>query len=313
MAINTSMMLETIEEGLNEVFYDSFQPETLPDYAKIEDIFKTGSSKKHSEYDLENKGVGRYKTKDEEEDINEDNIKEKYKTTFTHVAYSNSVPISFEYMEDDLYNIVKDDVGDLGMAGRDTDYNNAFSIFRNAFSASYLGADGKALCATDHPRDFGTNLGNLVTGKLSASVLQDMIKRLSEQRTHAGTFSPNMPDTLLVTPYLYPLAVQLTEAKLIPGSANNDPNVFSAKYGIKVKQSPYLGTVAGGSDHYFFLLGKRHKIKKFTRKDIMTWMTPWQQSRKMHTYYNAYFRNSYGWSSPIGIIGSNGTTGSYPS
>ena len=135
---------------------------------------------------------------------------------------------------------------------------------------------------------------------------------LGEQRGHAGTSVPNMPDTLLVTPFLYPLAVTLTEAKLIPGSANNDPNVFSVKYGIKVKQSPYLGTAFGGNDHYFFLLGKRNKIKKFTRRDIMTWVTPWSQSRKMHTYYNAYFRNSYGWSSPIGIIGSNGTTGSYP-
>lgn len=313
MSINTSMMLETIEEGLNEVFFDSYQPETLPDYAKIEDIFKVGNSKKHSEYDLENKGVGRFPVKGEEADVYEDDIKEKYKTTYTHVAYANSVPVSFEYMDDDLYNIVKDDIGDLGMAGRDTDYNNAFSIFRNGFSSSYLGADGQPLFDTDHPRDFGSNLNNKLTAKLDTASLEAAIKMLAEQRTHAGTFVPNLPETLLVTPYLYPLAVRLTEAKLIPGSSNNDPNVFSAKYGIKVKQSPYVGSVAGGSDHYWFVIGKRHKIKKFIRRELMTWMTPWQQDRRMHSYYNAYFRNSYGWSAPTGVIGSDGTTGSYAS
>lgn len=312
MSVNTAVMTETIEEGLNEVFYDSFQPEVMPDYAKLEDVFKVKNSKKHSEYDLENKGVGRFPAKDEEGDINEDTIKEKYKTTYTHVAYSNSVPVSYEYMEDDLYDIVKDDIGDLGMAGRDTDYFNGFSVFRNAFSGAHLGSDGKSLCANDHPRDFGTALNNKVSGKLCKSVLESMIKMLAEQRGHAGTSAPNMPDTLLVAPFLYPLAVQLTEAKLIPGSGNNDPNVFSVKYGIKIKQSPYIGTAFGGNDDYFFLLGKRNKIKKFIRRDIMTWVTPWSQSRKMHTYFNAYFRNSYGWSSPIGIIGSEGTTGSYP-
>lgn len=297
--------------GLNEVFYDTYNPQTSPDTATVESVFKVEKSKKHDEFDLEMQGVGRYPAKGEEADINEDTIKEKYKTTYTHVAYSNSVPISYEYTDDDLYGIVKDDVGDLGMAGRDTDYFNAFGVYRNAFSGSYLGADGKALCATDHPRGAST-LNNLVTSKLSGPTLDAMIKALAEQKSMAGTMVPNMPDTLLVTPFLYPLAVRLTEAKLIPGSNNNDPNVFSVKYGIKVKQSPYLGTAGGGNDHYFFLLGTRHKIKKFVRKDVMTWLTPWNQSRKMFTYYNAYFRNSYGWSSPIGIVGSNGTTGSYP-
>ena len=306
-------MSETILEGLNEVFYDTFSPEMAPDTAKIEDVFKVEKSKKHDEFDLENQGVSRFTVKGEDSDLDEDTIKEKYKTQYTHVAYNKSVAVSYEYMEDDLYNIVKDDIGDLGMAGRDTDFFNAFSIYRNAFSSSFLGADGKSLCATDHPRGISGTMSNKFTAKLSGAILEEMIKALIEQKSLAGLSVPNLPDTLLVTPFLYPLAVRLTEAKLIPGSNNNDPNVFSVKYGIKVKQSVYIGAAQGGSDHSFFLLGARHKIKKYTRAPMMTWLTPWENSRKMHTYYNAYFRNSYGWSSPLGIVGSDGTTGSYPS
>lgn len=309
--LNNSIMLETIEEGLNEVFYDSYNAEMLPNMASIDEIFKRKGSKKHAEYDLELRGVGRFRTKGQEEDIFEDDVEEKYKTTFTHVSFSNSVPVSYEQLNDQLYGLIEDNIGELGDAARDTQYFNAFSIFRNAFSASYLGADGKALCATDHPRDFGGTLNNKLTEKLSPGALQSALQKLAEQKSHSGRLITNVPYCLLVAPANFKRAVEITEAKDVAQSANNGPNVFSAKYNIFVKQCPYLGAVEGGSDDYWFVIGKRNKLKRFVREDLMTWVTPWNQSRKMTTFYNAYFRESCGWSSPIGVIGSDGTTGSY--
>lgn len=312
MGVNNALMTETIEEGLDEVFYDSYNAEKLPNAADIGDVFKEKKSKKHAEYDLEVRGVGRFREKGEEEDIFEDDIEEKYKTTYTHVEYANSVPISYAQVQDQLYGLIEENVGELGDAALDTQYFNAFSIFRNAFSASFLGADGKALCADDHPRDYGGTLDNKITTKLSVGALEDMIQKLAEQKSHSKRSITNVPHILLVTPRLYPLAVQITGAESIPLSANNGPNVFSAKYNIFVKQTQYIGTSEGGSDDYFFLIGKRNKLKRYIRQKLMTWVTPWNQSRKMTTFYNAYYRESYGWSSPIGIIGSDGTTGSYP-
>jgi hypothetical protein len=311
-AITNQLLQETIEEGLNEVFYDSYGMETPPNIATLEDIFKNETSKKHAEYDLEMRGVGRFSSKSEEQDINEDRIAEKYKTTYTHTTFANSVPVSKEQMEDQLYNLIRDDIGELGDAARDTQYSNAFAIFRNAFSSSYLGADGKALCADDHPRDFGGTLDNKETAKLSPSVLQTMLSKLVEQKSHSGRNITNVPYCLLVAPANFKRAVEITDAEEIAQSANNGPNVFSAKYNIFVKQSPYIGaSESGGSDDYFFLIGKRHKVKRFVRTPIQTWMNGWNESRKTVAYYNARFRESYGWSSPIGIIGSDGTTGSY--
>lgn len=311
MDISNQLMTETIEEGLNEVFFDEFNMEVPPDYAKLEDIFKIEKSKKRAEYDLDMKGTGRFLSKGESEDIYEDNIKEKYKTTYVHTTYADSVPITKEYLEDELYNIIKDMVEDLGNSARETQYFNSFSVFRNAFSSSYLGADGKSLCADDHPRDYGTVLDNKFTDKFTTTVLDQMIVKLIEQASHAGKVVSNIPAVLLVPPARYTSAVQITEAKLVPGSNNNDPNVFSSKYGIMVKQSPYLGASQGGSDDAVFLLSKKHKVKRFVRVPIETWMTPWDKSRKTVTYYNARFRESAGWSSPLGVVGTDGTTGSY--
>ncbi len=311
MPVSNAVMTETIEEGLNEVFYDSYDMETLPDYALLDDVFRNKPSKKHAEYDVEVRGVGRFKTKNEEEDINEDDIEEKYKTTYTHVAFSSSVPITFEQTEDQLYNLIEDNVGELGDAARDTQFFTGFSVFRNAFNASFPGADGKPLCATDHPRDFGGVLNNKLTGKLGPNTLQLALQALAEQKSHSKRNITNVPFMLLVSPYLFKLAVELTDAEEVAASANHGPNVFSAKYRIIIKQSPYIGTSEGGNDDAWFLLGKRNKLKRFTRNPLLTWMTPWQQSRRMHSFYNAYYRESYGWSSPIGIIGSDGSTGSY--
>lgn len=311
MDISNQLMTETIELGLNEVFFDEFNTEVSPDYAKIEDIFKVEKSKKRAEYDLDIRGTGRFKTKGESEDIYEDMVKEKYKTTYVHVTFADSVPVTKEYIEDELYNIIRDMVADMGDSARETQYFNSFSIFRNAFNAAYLGADGKSLCADDHARDFGGTLDNKETTKLSATTLDSMITKLAEQTAHSGKVVTNIPNILLVPPKRYTQAVQLTDAKLVPGSNNNEPNVFSTKFGVQVKQTPYIGASQGGSDDAVFLLAKKHKIKRFVRVPVETWMTPWNNSRKTVTYYNARFRESIGWSSPLGVVGTDGTTGSY--
>ena len=45
MDISNQLMTETIELGLNEVFFDEFNMETPPDYASLENIFKIENGK----------------------------------------------------------------------------------------------------------------------------------------------------------------------------------------------------------------------------------------------------------------------------
>lgn len=309
--VTNALNPETLLEGLNQVFYDTLNQKTPPNYATLEQIFNTEKSSKAQEFDLEMKSVGEFQERGELEDIPEDFVSEKYKTTYTHAEFDNSVPVSKKYLDDGLYPQVKQFTRELAIAAKHTQYKTAFSVFNNGFSSSYLGADSKSLFADDHPRDFGGTLDNKLTDKLDESALEEAIQKLSEQLSHSGILIPNIPNILLVPSKLYPRAVKLTEAELVPLSSNNEPNVFSAKYNIKVLQSPYLGTALGGNDDRWFLLSQNHFIKRFVRKPIETWVTPWDMSRKKVAYYNASYRESTGWSSPIGVVGSDGTTGAY--
>lgn len=311
MDISNALNQETILEGLNEVFFESYNEELPPDYATLEDVFMTKSSRKAAEFDLDLRGTSQFSEKGESEDIYEDIMKEKYKTTYTNVTFASSVPITREYIEDELYDIVSDLVTDLGDSARETQYNKSFSVYRNGHNASFLGADGKSLFATDHPRDFGGTLNNKLTEKFKASVLEEMISRLTTQVSHSNKIITNLPDILLVPPKRYAQAVQITDAKLVPGSNNNEPNVVSTKYSVRVKQSPYLDSIAGGNDDAVYLLSKKHRIKRFIRVPLQTWMMPWNQSQKTVTKYCARYRESAGWSSPVGVISTDGTTGSY--
>ncbi len=310
--LSSALNPETLLEGLNEVFFDTFGSKLPPAYASLEDIFKTESSKKAQEFDLEMKGVGEFPERGELEDINEDFISEKYKTTYTHAEFANGVPVSKRYLDDNLYGIVKNAVTQLAIAAKHTQYKNAFSVLNNGFSSSFVGADGQPLFDTDHPRDYGTDLSNKLTSKLNGEdILDEAIQMLTEQNAHSGILIPNIPKILLVAPKNFSRAVKLTEAELEPFTNNNAPNVFSSKYNIMVKQSPYLATSQGGNDDAWFLLSEMLYLKRFVREGVSTRYTPWEQSRKNVGYYDASYRESTGWSSPIGIIGSDGTTGTY--
>lgn len=310
--LSSALNPETLLEGLNQVFFDTYGAKMPPAYATLEDIFNTEKSKKAQEFDLEMKGVGEFQERGELEDIPEDFISEKYKTTYTHVEFDNSVPVSKRYMDDELYGIVKNATRELAIAAKHTQYKTAFSVLNNGFSSSFVGADGKSLFANDHARDYGTDLDNLLTDKLgSEDILDEAIQMLAEQNAHSGILIPNVPKLLLVSPKNFSRAVKLADAKLEPFTNNNAPNIFSSKYNIVVKQSPYLATSQGGNDDAWFLFSEMHYLKRFVRETLSTWVTPWDQSRKKVAYYNASYRESTGWSSPIGLVGSPGTTGSY--
>jgi phage major head subunit gpT-like protein len=306
MALVTDLSTETIEEGLNEVFYQAYEKEMVPGFAKIEEVFKNFNSSKHSEYDLRIAGVGQFQEKGEQENINEDYEEEKYKTTYTHTAFSNSVPVSYEYLKDQLYGIVGEKVRRLAFAAKDTQYDKAFSIFRRANNSSYVGADGVQLVDGAHPSESAGTQSNVISGDLSLGNLEEAIRKLMEQKDDRGLIIPQNPSILLVAPARFALANKLVQSELVPDSNNNAINYISKVFpGLRVLQSPYIGAASGGDDDNWFVLGDNHKIKRFVRDPLMTWMDDFKQNRNMNTFYNAYYRESTGWSDWVGVIGGN--------
>jgi len=308
MALSIAFSPETIEEGLNEVFYQAYEAQAAPGLATIEDVFRVAPSNKHSEYDLRIAGVGEFPVKGEVGNIAEDYEEEKYKTTYNYVEFANSVPVSYAYLNDQLYSIVKDKVGRLGIAARHTMYKNAFKILQRANNTSYLGADGVQLVDGAHPAEDGQTHSNVLTGNFSYANLKTAIQMLMEQQDDRGILIPQVPELLVVATAKFGEATETVGTELTPNDANNSFNYVSKIFpGLRVVHSPYIGASMGGNDNNWFVLGSGRKLKKFVRFPLQTWMNDFQQSRSMTSYFNAHYGESAGWSDYIGVVGGNAT------
>lgn len=185
---------------------------------------------------------------------------------------------------------------------RDTRDNHAFGVFRNS-QGSQLTSDGVSLINSSHSSLSGSTISNRISTAFSETTLNTAIVNLLEMRAQDDVVGGSTATTLLVPPVLFPEAVRQTDSVLRPGTGNNDVNYVSAKYGIAVYTSQFLGAAAGGSDVACYLLGRNHSIYRFVREGMQTVLVPWENQRNNNYVYKGMFSEIAGAMSYEGIIG----------
>lgn len=295
---------------MDKVFFLNFKPASRPDYGSVLDplIFSQFSSDRSAEIVEEMKGGGYWDSKAETQNVPTAESRTGNQVTFTHTTFAKGEDIPKEYFDDDQHATVQKAIRLMALNGRQTREKNGMLTFVRHNTAAYTGGDGATLGSNTHTLLDGTTQDNLETAALSAVQLHTMVRKLGEQKSQDGVIMGILPKVLLVPGDLYKTAVEVTEAKLEPSTAENQPNVISSKYGIVIKQSPFLGTAAGGSDTAYFLLGELHGMERYEREGISTQLRNWDESRSDQYFYKARYRESTGWSSHLGIITSTGTT-----
>ena len=218
--------------------------------------------------------------------------------------FANSVEISKNLFDDNLHSVWSKTVADFAVKARITQDDNAFALFRNAFTTT-LTADGAAFIAS-HTLLNGETQTNLATGALTEATLYNAMVLLRQQKDEAGVIMGNVGTILLVPSKLFKTAVQITESALISGQGNNDINVYRSAYGITVYSSPYLDAVAGGSDTAWFLLARNHAVTRLIRQGIQTALRDWSISNNRTYLYQANFRETVYVSNYVGACGSLG-------
>lgn len=219
--------------------------------------------------------------------------------------YANSIEISKNLFDDNMHGVYGKMVADFAMVARVTQDDNAFSLFRLAFTTA-LTADGAALCST-HTLIGGGTVVNNSTAALSTTSLNTGIVALRQQKNQAGVILGNVPTCLVVPSALFKKAVEITESALLADTANNNINVYRSAYGITVYTSPYLDAAAGGSDTAWFLLSRNHSITRLIRQGIQTALRSWEFSNNRTYLYQANFRETVYAPDYVGIWGSTGT------
>lgn len=162
---NFPELLTPIHKG---IIWDAYNDKE-EQYSKIAEI---GTMRKKDETYVHEGGFGLWTENTEGNTINEDEMNEGEKVTFTARRFDKGYSVTWELIQDDLYGVIQQGRGKggsakwLGRGLRQTIETDVANIINNGFSNT--GYDGVALFSNSHPlADSATNGDNLFTGALT--------------------------------------------------------------------------------------------------------------------------------------------------
>jgi hypothetical protein len=300
--INTGAIAQLLRPGLKAVFgqYDTY-PEQWTE------IYKTYSSDKYQEIEVEMKYLGAADIKAEGAPIATDSMGSRIITNYIHKTVGLSFAITKEAVADNLYqNEFPQQAISLKNALRTTKNILGAAVLNNAFLANYPIGDGKALCAADHPIDngvFSNTFGNATPFvDFSEAGLEEAIMLIQQYPMQSGILSQTMAKKLILPRKLQFAASRLLNSAFRVDVANNDINaLYHNDYipeGYKINQ--YLNS----STAWFILTDAPNSFKHFQRSAVET--DTYVDFSTKNVLASAMERYSFGVSNCRGVFGSPG-------
>lgn len=293
--------------ALDKVFYQKYAQQPGPQFTSAADgdVFQQDTSDRSAVIMEVFKGVGLWEDTAEQAEYKGDTPLVSDQITFTNARFTKKFHITEEMLEDDQHSLVRNAVSQMGTKARVSQNNKGMAIFRLAASTT-LTADGAALLSASHTNIAGDTIDNTVSGALAVSTLEEGINLLAQQVDQAGDIIGHEASTLLVPPALFKEATELSESQLLANTTDNNKNWVLAKYGIKVKQSQYLGSAAGGKNDHWFLMGEFHSVMRWVRVPVQTRMLSGDLEANGDSVYRGRFREVYGAVSYEALVGYEG-------
>jgi len=223
---------------------------------------------------------------------------------FIHDSFALGFLVSEEMREDEQYGVVNDLAGALGRSARITSELYGHDVLNNGFvTTKYVGRDGKALFATDHPlQGTGGTYANTPTVPvdLSEAAIEAGIASFDNMVDARGITTEIQPAILLVTPGDRMLAKRLLQSAGFPGTNFNDVNPL-ADEGITLMVSNWLTD----PDAWFLLArGSESPLTFWWRKQPDT--KTWDDDNSDGTFHKIKQRHSVGFDDWRGAYGSPG-------
>lgn len=306
MSANSSLNPDVVKTAIDDVFYQEHDFELMPGYVDATSpvVFNQETSDKAAEIVDIFQGGGLWDTIAEEGEITQKTPRIGGQKTFTHTKPAAAILIPSEFFDDNMHGSWEMMVRNYARNARKTRDRNAFAPFRNSITTE-LTYDGTTLLSDTHTNRGGFTIDNKLASALSETSLNTAITQLIELKSQDGVVGGDTPRVLLVPPALAKLAFEITESELRSGTANNDMNYYSTKYGIQVAVSEWLGAAGGGTDTQYYLLGRNHSIMRYVREGLSTKLVPPEISGNDVYKYTGKFREKVGALSFEGIVGYN--------
>ena len=224
-AINTGSYAADLEPIGLKWFMDA-EKDLDPVYPMI---FDKEKSDRHFEHAQIFGGLGTAKKKDEGDAIQYDSMVQGPEKVVAHSVYYNGFQITREMVDDGIAGIVmKKRADELRRSLNEKKEELAADILNNAFNISFTGADGKELCATDHPTQDVDIANELATAAdlAESSLEQAMIDLRSNMRDYRGKRSKVRARKLIIPNELMFEAKRILDTDLRVGTADNDINAL---------------------------------------------------------------------------------------
>lgn len=294
--MNSAVNPNDVKTLLDWIVVQKFEEKPGPDLATCDDeaIFHQDSFTNKKQVTMEVfKPVGFFDERTEEENVPNDTAQLGQQYTAAAVNFDKSVAIPKIFFDDDMHGVVKEMMKSFVVKAKRSQFNSAFGLFRGGFTTT-LTADAATWFSDTHSTISGATVDNKSTLALTPTSLEGGINALLQQVDQNGDIMGHEARTLLVPPAMFREAVEITDSKQTPYSADNAVNWISSKYGIKILQSQYLGAAAGGSDTAWFLLGTEHKSYRWVRESLWSDLIDYIYSANNSYIYKGGFREVYG-------------------
>ena len=304
MAISRAQLLKELLPGLNALFG--------MEYARYgeehKEIYETETSERSFEEETKLSGFSAAPVKNEGSAIAYDNAQEAWTARYNHQTIALGFSITEEAIEDNLYDSLSARYTKAlarGMAY--TKQVKAAAVLNNAFQSSgYNGGDGVSLCNANHPLVSGGINSNVppTPVDLNETSLEAAVIQIAGWTDERGLLIAAKPRKLIVPPNLMFVATRLLETELRVGTTDNDVNAIktlgSIPEGYRVNH--FLTDV----NAWFLITDVPNGMKHFERTPLQNSMDGDFDTGNVR--YKARERYSFGWSDPLGIWGSSGSS-----
>jgi hypothetical protein len=303
MAISRAQLLKELLPGLNALFgleYARYGEEH-------KEIYETEASERSFEEETKLAGFGAAPVKNEGQAIAYDNAQEAFTARYNHETIALGFSITEEAVEDNLYDSLSARYTKaLARAMAYTKQVKAAAVINNGFSSSYVGGDGVALFSTAHPlTNGGTNSNRPTTGAdLNETSLESAVIQIAAWVDEKGLLIAAKPRKLIVPPALMFVATRLLETSLRVGTTDNDINAL--KNNGSIPEGYCVNHYLTDTNGWYLTTDVPNGLKHFERTALTNSMDGDFDTGNVR--YKARERYSFGWSDPLGMFGSPGSS-----
>ena len=303
MAISRAQLLKELLPGLNALFgmeYTRYGEEH-------KEIYETETSERSFEEETKLSGFSAAPVKNEGSAMAYDNAQEAWSTRYTHETIALGFSITEEAIEDNLYDSLSARYTKaLARAMAYTKQVKGASVLNNGFSSSYPGGDGVSLFNSAHPLVSGGTNSNTPSTQvdLNETSLEAAVIQIAAWTDERGLLIAAKPRKMVVPPALMFVAKRLLDTELRVATADNDINAIKQMGAIP--EGYTVNHFLTDPNAWFLTTDVPNGMKHFVRTPLQNSMDGDFDTGNVR--YKARERYSFGWSDPLGMWGSSGST-----